>query len=113
MISDCSRDGSIYYYCDQVLQEKDGSIIYQTKAFKPKDHFLQKVLETIKEQRLHRKFEPWRKYIRNGLELLATQEADYNRPPPETDRYRKTFLFLIYDNILLSILLPYCCKFCK
>jgi hypothetical protein len=29
---------------------------------------------------------PWEKYIREGLELLKTQEADYNRPPPETDR---------------------------
>ncbi|XP_060607591.1 uncharacterized protein LOC132759763 isoform X2 [Ruditapes philippinarum] len=86
MISDCSKGGNIYYYCDQILQEKDGNILYQTKAFQPKDAFLQGVLEGIKEQRLHRKFEPWRKYIRNGLELLATQEADYNRPPPETDR---------------------------
>ncbi|XP_053408741.1 uncharacterized protein LOC123559375 isoform X2 [Mercenaria mercenaria] len=86
MISDCSRTGDIYYYCDKILQEKDGTITYNTKAFRPRDGFLQNVLDTIKEQRLMRKFEPWRKYIRDGLELLATQEADYNRPPPETDR---------------------------
>lgn len=87
MIADSSKTGDIYYYCDKILQEKDGSITYMTKSFRPKDPFLQKVLDSIKERRLRGKFSPWDKYIREGLELLSTQEADYNRPPPETDRY--------------------------
>ena len=68
------------------FQEKDGSLVYQTKTFRPKDLFLQDVVAGMRAMQKQRKFAPWEKYIQQGLELLSTQEADYNRPPPETDR---------------------------
>ncbi|XP_052805319.1 uncharacterized protein LOC128234829 [Mya arenaria] len=86
LISECDAAGNLYYYCDKVLQEKDGSIVYNTKTFRPKDYFLQEVIKNIKAVRSQRHFAPWEKYMKDGLELLSTQEADYNRPPTETDR---------------------------
>ncbi|WAR04978.1 hypothetical protein MAR_020347 [Mya arenaria] len=44
------------------------------------------VIKNIKAVRSQRHFAPWEKYMKDGLELLSTQEADYNRPPTETDR---------------------------
>lgn len=88
IISECDPDGCLYYYCEKVLQDKEGNLIYNTKKFRPKDHFLQEVVRKIRERKaVEPHFSPWEKYIHEGLELLSTQEADYNRPPPETDRY--------------------------
>lgn len=88
IISQCDQQGAIYYYCEKVLQDKDGTLIYSTKSYKPKDIFLQNVVTSIRNRREQQpSFSPWEKYIQEGLELLSTQEADYNRPPPETDRY--------------------------
>lgn len=87
IISKVDSSGNIYYYCDKILQDpKDGSIEYHTKKYHPKDLFLQKVVEQIQEMRERRSFNPWEKYILEGLDLLATQEADYNRPPADSDR---------------------------
>lgn len=87
MISDCSLSEGIYYYCEKILQERDGTLIYKPKKFQPKDFFLQSVVDKLKETRLSNPdFAPWTKYIKEGLELLSTQEADYNRPPPGSDR---------------------------
>ncbi|KAL4228404.1 hypothetical protein ACF0H5_011452 [Mactra antiquata] len=97
IISDNTQTGHIYYYCEKILQEKDGSLEFVTKAFRPKDNFLYTVLDGIKEQRLRRNFNPWEKYIKDGLELLSTQEADYNRPPPETDRLT---MMIGEDNVI-------------
>lgn len=88
VISQCDNTGSLYYYCDKVLQDKEGGLIYHTKSFKPKDRFLQEVVGSVRERHEREPmFKPWEKYIKEGLELLSTQESDYNRPPPETDRY--------------------------
>ena len=87
VVSQCDEDGCLYYYCEKVLQEKDGSLIYNTKKFRPKDIFLQNVVAGIRNRHEQQpSFKPWEKYINDGLELLSTQESDYNRPPPETDR---------------------------
>ena len=87
VISKADSSDNIYYYCDKILQDpKDGSIEYHTKKYHPKDMFLQRVVEKIQETSEHRSFHPWEKYIAEGLELLSTQEADYNRPPADTDR---------------------------
>ena len=87
VISKVDSSGNIYYYCDKILQDpKDGSIEYHTKKYHPKDLFLQRVVEQINEARERRSFNPWEKYIYEGLDLLSTQEADYNRPPADSDR---------------------------
>ena len=92
VISKVDSSGNIYYYCDKILQDpKDGSIEYHTKKYHPKDLFLQRVIEQIQETQERRSFNPWEKYIYEGLDLLSTQEADYNRPPAETDRLTMMF----------------------
>ena len=92
IISKADSSGNIYFYCDKILKDQnDGSIEYHTRRYHPKDLYLQRVVEKIFETRERRSnFNPWEKYITEGLDLLSTQEADFNRPPPETDRLTMT-----------------------
>ncbi|XP_052253566.1 uncharacterized protein LOC127859952 isoform X2 [Dreissena polymorpha] len=90
LISQCDSQGNIYYYCNGLYQEKDQSLHYKTKSFKPKDKSLQEVVRRIQETRERRAFSPWEKYITQGLEALSVQEADYNRPAAATDRLTLT-----------------------
>ena len=87
VISDVNKTGSMYYHCNKVLQERDGTIVYDTKSFCPKNLFLQSIADRILDHMRDPDWRPWQKYLGAGLELLSNQEADYNRPPPETDRY--------------------------
>jgi len=88
IISDGSNsNGNIYFFCDKILQDKDNQIIFNTKKYRPKDGFLQNVTDQIKATMARTgDYSPWKKYIKEGLNLLAVQEADFNRPPPDTDR---------------------------
>ncbi|KAK3597070.1 hypothetical protein CHS0354_022076 [Potamilus streckersoni] len=105
VISTCNKDGKLYYYCDKILQDKDGKITYHSKSWGPKDQFLQQVVKKMKDATLcKKKFAPWEKYIQDGLELLSSQEADFNRPPPNTDRLTMS----IGDGNVIEVQHPDC-----
>lgn len=91
LISKVDGSSNLYYYCDKILQDqKDGSLEFHARKYHPKDLFLQRVVEQIQETQERKNFHPWEKYIAEGLDLLSTQEADFNRPPAETDRLHMT-----------------------
>lgn len=87
VISRCNEKGYIYYHCDKILKDKEDNISYKLRTFAPRDFTLQSVVEKL-EERIRKKPEkaPWEKYIYEGLDLLKNQEADFNRPPKESDR---------------------------
>ncbi|XP_021380246.1 uncharacterized protein LOC110467415 isoform X2 [Mizuhopecten yessoensis] len=98
VVSACDSGDSLYYYCEKVLRNKEGDIQFKFKTFTPKEKDLQNVLEKLKD-RSRRKPEkaPWEKYITEGLETLKNQEADFNRPPPESDRL---YMGIGDDNVI-------------
>lgn len=87
VISRCNDKGYFYYHVDRILQDKEGNIQYKMRTWSPRDLSLQRVAEKI-EENCTRKPEkaPWERYIHEGQTLLEKQEADFNRPPKESDR---------------------------
>ncbi|XP_076437063.1 uncharacterized protein LOC143276450 isoform X2 [Babylonia areolata] len=103
IISTCDKKGYIYYHCDKILQDKDGSVNYQLKTWAPRDLELQRLVERIKDTRdANPDYAPWEQYLQEGQELLKTQEANYERPPPESDRLYMS----IGDNQVIEVQHP-------
>lgn len=87
VLSKCNDKGYVYYHCDKILKDKDDNIVYKLRTFAPRDLVLQTVLEKLQVRAKKRPDKaPWEKYIYEGLDLLRNQEADFNRPPKESDR---------------------------
>uniref|UniRef100_A0A0B7AA72 Winged helix-turn-helix domain-containing protein n=1 Tax=Arion vulgaris TaxID=1028688 RepID=A0A0B7AA72_9EUPU len=87
VISYADDNGQIYYFCDNITQDKSGDTQYNVRTWAPRDPALQKIAsrfrETIKSDPT---YAPWEQYITEGQELLQSQEQDYNRPPKGSDR---------------------------
>ncbi|XP_012940399.1 uncharacterized protein LOC101864404 isoform X2 [Aplysia californica] len=87
VISTCDDRGYIYYYCDKIMQDKEGQIQYQLKTFSPRDLELQRLAEKLRDTLHHEpNYAPWEQYIEEGQELLQSQEQDYTRPVRAKDR---------------------------
>lgn len=103
VFSKCDSKGYLYYYCDKILQDKDGEVNYQLKTWAPRDLDLQRILERIEDARAaNPDYAPWEKYMEEGLQLLAGQEASFARPPKETDRLYMN----IGDNQVIEVQHP-------
>ncbi|KAL8608000.1 hypothetical protein ACOMHN_023816 [Nucella lapillus] len=99
----CDKKGYIYYHCDKILQDKDGSINYQLKTWAPRDLELQRLVERVKDMReANPEYAPWEQYMQEGQELLKTQEANYERPPTASDRLYMN----IGDNQVIEVQHP-------
>ncbi|XP_076092610.1 uncharacterized protein LOC143064006 isoform X2 [Mytilus galloprovincialis] len=87
VMSQCNDKGYVYYHCDKIFRDKEDNLTYKLRTFAPRDFTLQNVVEKLRD-RAQRKPDkaPWEKYIYEGLDLLHNQEADFNRPPKESDR---------------------------
>lgn len=87
VLSQCNNKGYVYYHCDKILRDKEDNIEYKIRTFAPREFVLQNLVEKLHD-RARRKPDksPWEKYIYEGLDLLRNQEADFNRPPTESDR---------------------------
>ncbi|XP_033732370.1 uncharacterized protein LOC117321873 isoform X2 [Pecten maximus] len=98
VISSCDDKGYVYYYCEKVLRNREGDIQFKMKTYSPREMDLQRVIEKLQD-RSRRKPEKtfWEKYITEGLEILKNQEADFNRPPPESDRL---YMGIGDDNVI-------------
>ncbi|XP_069121899.1 uncharacterized protein [Argopecten irradians] len=98
VISTCDSKGYIYYYCEKVLRNKQGDVQFKMKTYSPREMDLQRVVEKLQD-RIKRRPEkiPWEGYITQGLEILKNQEADFNRPPPESDRL---YMGIGDDNVI-------------
>ncbi|XP_061179810.1 uncharacterized protein LOC133188409 isoform X1 [Saccostrea echinata] len=87
VLSRCNDKGYFYYHVDQILQDKEGNIQYKMRTWSPRDMSLQRLAEKLEERcTRHPEKAPWERYIKEGQELLEKQEADFNRPPKESDR---------------------------
>ncbi|RUS74421.1 hypothetical protein EGW08_017815 [Elysia chlorotica] len=87
VISTCDPKGYLYYYCDKITQDKTGEIHYQLKTWAPRDLELQHVVNKLRDTlQVEPSYAPWEQYIREGQELLQSQEQDYTRPPRANDR---------------------------
>ncbi|XP_060070800.1 uncharacterized protein LOC132550724 isoform X3 [Ylistrum balloti] len=98
VISSCDEKGYIYYYCEKVLRNKEGDIQFKMKTYGPREMDLQRVVEKLQDRsRKNPGKTPWDRYITEGLEILKNQEADFNRPPPESDRL---YMGIGDDNVI-------------
>lgn len=87
IFSRCDSNKNIYYHCDKMTQSKGGEIDYHVKTWAPCDFKLQHIVDRIRATReANPDYSPWERYIEDGQDLLQAQEANYQRPPPETDR---------------------------
>lgn len=103
VFSKCNSKGYLYYYCDKILQDKDGEVSYQLKTFAPRDLELQRILERLEDMRsANPDYAPWEKYMEEGLQLLQGQEASFTRPPQTTDRLYMN----IGDNQVIEVQHP-------
>ncbi len=60
---------------------------YQLKSWSPRDMIIQRIFEKIREEyRADPAGAPWERYIEEGQQHLTAQEADFTRPPSETDK---------------------------
>ncbi|XP_071101629.1 uncharacterized protein [Haliotis cracherodii] len=87
IISRCNDKGYIYYYCEKIVQDREGQVHYNLKNWSPRDLVLQKIAENIDESRqANPDYAPWEKYIQEGQDLLMAQESNFARPPTASDR---------------------------
>ncbi|XP_076455911.1 uncharacterized protein LOC143290397 isoform X2 [Babylonia areolata] len=103
IFSKCDAQRNLYYYCEKMTQDKDGMISYPTKTWAPRDFELQRIVDRIRETReASPDYAPWERYIEEGQQLLKAQEANYERPLPETDRLYMN----IGDNQVIEVQHP-------
>lgn len=87
VVSRCNDRGYFYYHVDKILQDKDGNIQYKMRTWSPRDLSMQRLAEKLEERCLRKPEKaPWERYIKEGLDLLEKQEANFNRPSQESDR---------------------------
>ncbi|XP_048779756.2 uncharacterized protein LOC125683076 isoform X2 [Ostrea edulis] len=87
VVSCCNDRGYFYYHVDKILQDKDGNIQYKMRTWSPRDLSMQRLAEKLEERCLRKPEKaPWERYIKEGLDLLEKQEANFNRPSQESDR---------------------------
>ncbi|KAK7092325.1 uncharacterized protein [Littorina saxatilis] len=105
IFSKCDSKGYLYYYCDKMTQDKenDGEVQYNLKTWAPRDMQLQRILERIEDTRqANPDYAPWERYLTEGQELLQAQDANFDRPPPDTDRLYMN----IGDNQVIEVQHP-------
>ncbi|BFZ22499.1 hypothetical protein BsWGS_25538 [Bradybaena similaris] len=87
VISTANEKGHLYYFCDKIIQEKNGETTYNVKTWSPKDLTLQRLVDRIrKDIQKDPNYAPWEQFIAEGQVLLQAQEQDYNRPLRSSDR---------------------------
>ena len=98
VISKCNDEGRFYKHCEKILQDKDGNVQFKLRTYGPRDLTLQTIVEKLEDRGARKPDKtPWEKYVVEGLELLKNQEADFNRPPPESDRL---YMSIGDDNVI-------------
>ncbi|XP_022338158.2 uncharacterized protein LOC111133782 isoform X3 [Crassostrea virginica] len=98
VVSRCNDKGYFYYHVDKVLQDKEGNIQYKMRTWSPRDLSLQRVAEKLEERCVRKPDKaPWQRYIKEGQDLLEKQEANFNRPPKESDRL---YMSIGEDNVI-------------
>ncbi|XP_022240660.1 uncharacterized protein LOC106458690 isoform X2 [Limulus polyphemus] len=88
------NDKFIYIYCEKTKNSSEDkatngtlSSKHNIKRWCPPSLCLQEIAQQLWAQGLvDAKQRPWEDYIRHATETLASQEADFNRPSPETDK---------------------------
>ncbi|XP_013781407.1 uncharacterized protein LOC106465714 [Limulus polyphemus] len=89
------NDKFIYMYCEKTKNSPEGKIStngtlndkYNIKRWCPPSLCLQEIAQQLWTQGLlDAKQRPWEDYIRYASEMLANQEADFNRPSSDTDK---------------------------
>ncbi|XP_076309764.1 uncharacterized protein LOC143225013 isoform X2 [Tachypleus tridentatus] len=88
------NDKFIYMYCEKTKNSSEDKTTNGTlsnkhniKRWCPPSLCLQEMAQQLWAQGLvDAKQRPWEDYIRRATETLANQEADFNRPSPETDK---------------------------
>ncbi|XP_074652228.1 uncharacterized protein LOC141906767 isoform X2 [Tubulanus polymorphus] len=88
VVSTPNSSGNMYVFCDSVHQKQEsGELVYKNRYWKPLDATLQNIVaELSAESEANPDQRPWDDFIIEGQKELDEQQADFTRPPANTDR---------------------------
>ncbi|XP_019867594.2 uncharacterized protein LOC109596484 isoform X2 [Aethina tumida] len=87
VVSSPTKNKYVYLYCENA-KVKDNTFDFETKSYAPQMLNLQEIAKQLKEAADSDPSvtPPWMNYLRDGLNILGSNESDFNSPSIETDK---------------------------